>query len=178
MSRIGKKPIEIPSKVQLNFDEDVLRVKGPKGEMKIDMPKGIEYKIENNVLTFSRNGDTKELRALHGLVRSLVFNAIEGVSKGVKKVLRIEGVGYKAEMKGKNLVLSIGFSHPVLIIPPEGIEFSSPNATTIEVSGYDKHLVGETAAVIRKLRKPEPYKGKGIRYDGEYIRRKAGKTAG
>jgi len=177
VSRIGYKPIEVPNKVQLNLDESVLKVKGPKGELNVKIPNGIKYNLENNVLTFTRDDDTKQLRSLHGLTRSIVWNAIDGVSNGVKKVLKIEGVGYKVEMKGKNLVLSVGYSHPVVVIPPEGVELASPNPTTIEVSGYDKQLVGETAAVIRKLRKPEPYKGKGIHYDGEYIRRKAGKTA-
>ncbi len=177
MSRIGKMPITVPKNVEIKRDGNRLLVKGPKGELSVDLPKGIDYKLENGVLEFVRASEDKKTKSLHGLVRALTANAIEGVSNGIKKVLKIEGIGYKAEMAGKNLSLSLGFSHPVVVLPPEGITFAAPNPNTIEVSGIDKQLVGETAAVIRKLRKPEPYKGKGIRYDGEYIRRKAGKTA-
>lgn len=176
MSRVGLKPINIPEKVQINLQDKHLKIKGPKGEMGIDVPEGITVNNDAKVLSFARKDDTKSLRALHGLTRALTANAVAGVSEGVKKVLKIEGVGYKVEMKGQYLLLSLGFSHPVLVIPPYGVSLASPNPTTIEVSGIDKQLVGQTAANIRKIRKPEPYKGKGIRYENEYVRRKAGKT--
>lgn len=178
MSRVGLKPIDIPAKVLVNLQGTTLKIKGPNGEMDVALPDGIEFKNENNSITFARRDDSKSLKALHGLTRALTANAITGVSLGIKKVLKVEGVGYKVEMKGKNLMLSLGFSHPVVVIPPAGVIIASPNANTIELSGPDKHLIGETAAVIRKLRKPEPYKGKGVKYEGEHIRRKAGKTAG
>jgi large subunit ribosomal protein L6 len=178
VSRVGLKPIDIPDKVQVNLQENTLKIKGPKGELDVTIPVGIEYKNESNVITFARQNDSKQSKSLHGLTRALTANAVDGVSNGIKRVLKIEGVGYKVEMKGKNLMLSLGFSHAVLIIPPEGVEITAPNVNTIELNGRDKQLIGETAAVIRKLRKPEPYKGKGIRYDGEYVRRKAGKTSG
>jgi large subunit ribosomal protein L6 len=178
VSRVGLKPIDIPGKVQVSLQDTSMKINGPKGELFVTLPDGIEYKNENNSITFSRRDDSKSLKSLHGLTRALTANAVAGVSEGIKKVLKVEGVGYKVEVKGKNLMLSLGFSHPVLVIPPDGISFTTPNANTIELTGTDKHLIGETAAVIRKLRKPEPYKGKGVRYDGEYIRRKAGKTAG
>lgn len=178
MSRVGLKPIDIPAKVQVSLQDSFLKVHGPNGEIELALPEGIEYKNENNVLSFSRLDDSKSLKSKHGLIRALTANAIVGVSTGIKKVLKVEGVGYKVEMKGKNIMLSLGFSHPVLVIPPDGVTIASPNVNTIELTGYDKQLIGETAAVIRKLRKPEPYKGKGVKYEGEYIRRKAGKTAG
>jgi len=177
MSRIGYQPLKIPEKVQANFKDNVLNIKGPNGEIRLEIPKEITYKQEDDTITFDRVNDEKSVKSLHGLTRSLVGNAVEGVTEGVKRRLKIEGVGFKAEMNGDRLVLSIGYSHPVLVIPPEGIKLAAPDATTIEVEGADKHLVGEMAAVIRKIRKPEPYKGKGIRYENEYIRRKAGKTA-
>ncbi|MFH1050923.1 MAG: 50S ribosomal protein L6 [bacterium] len=176
MSRVGLKPIDIPDKVQVNLQDNHLKINGPKGELGIDIPDGIIVNNEAKVLTFARNDDSKTMRSLHGLTRALTANAVLGVSEGIKKVLKIEGVGYKVEMKGKNLMLALGFSHPVLVIPPDGVQIASPNPTTIEVSGIDKQLVGQTAANIRKIRKPEPYKGKGIRYEGEFVRRKAGKT--
>ena len=176
MSRIGKKPIEIPSKVQLSIEENLMKVKGPKGELSMKLPEMIEYKLENNILTFGRHDDDKKIRSLHGLTRALASNVINGVMNGYSKTLQINGVGYKAEMKGKRLILSLGFSHPLLVIPPDGINFESPNSNTIIVSGIDKQLVGQTAAVIRDIRPPEPYKGKGIRYENEYVRHKAGKT--
>lgn len=176
MSRVGLKPIDLPSKVQVSFQDNFLKFKGPKGELGVHIPEGIEYRNDANVITFARKDDTKALKSIHGLTRALVANALEGVTEGIKKVLKIEGVGYKVEMKGKNLMLSLGFSHPVLVVPPPGVQITSPNPNTIELSGISKAHIGETAAVIRKLRKPEPYKGKGIRYEGEYVRRKAGKT--
>ncbi|TAL69475.1 MAG: 50S ribosomal protein L6 [Bacteroidetes bacterium] len=176
MSRIGKKPINIPPKVQVSFDDRTIKAKGPKGELALKLPEPIDVNIENNVITIVRPNDEKKVRALHGLSRALTANVIEGVVNGYTKTLQINGVGYKAEMKGKRLMLSLGFSHPVLVIPPDGIDINSPNPNTIIVNGIDKQLVGQTAAVIRKLRPPEPYKGKGIRYENEYVRHKAGKT--
>lgn len=177
MSRIGKKPIQIPKNVQVSFEGNLLKAKGPKGELKIEIPKEIEFKLENNEITFSRPNDMKQVRALHGLIRSLANNVIEGVTNGFKKVLQIEGVGYKVEMKGNNLLLALGYSHPILIIPPSDIEIKSPAPNQIHIHGIDKQRVGQLAARIRELRPPEPYKGKGIRYEGEYIRRKAGKSS-
>lgn len=177
MSRIGKKPIQIPNNVQVSFDGNLLKAKGPKGELKLEIPKEIEFKFENNEITFSRPNDLKHVRALHGLTRALAFNVVEGVSNGFKKVLQIEGVGYKVEMKGNNLMLALGYSHPILVIPPKDIEIKSPAPNQIHIHGIDKQRVGQLAARIRELRPPEPYKGKGIRYEGEYIRRKAGKSS-
>lgn len=177
MSRVGKKPITVPDKVQVDIKDKVLMAKGPKGVLMLDIPAEINYTFENKTLTFSRECDEKQIRALHGLTRALANNVIEGVINGFTKTLQIEGVGYKAELKGKKLFMTLGYSHPILIIPPDGIEFVVPNANTINILGIDKQLVGMIAAKIRKLRPPEPYKGKGVRYEGEYIRRKAGKTA-
>ena len=176
MSRVGKKPITVPDKVKIAFEGNLLKAKGPKGDLQLELPSVIEHKYENNVLTFSRSSDDRNVRALHGLTRALANNLIEGVNTGFTKNMQVEGVGYKVELKGKNLMLFLGYSHPILFIAPEGIQFSSTSPTIFMVSGIDKQLVGETAAKIRKLRPPEPYKGKGIRYQGEYIRRKAGKT--
>lgn len=177
MSRIGKKPIEIPKDVQVEFKDRTLIVRGPKGELSITIPNGIEYSYQNQRLTFSRTDDDKKVRAAHGLTRAIVNNMVQGVREGFAKTLQIEGIGYKAEMKGKSLMLTLGYSHPILFIPPDGITIESPNPTTIVVKGIDKQVVGEVAAKIRMLRPPEPYKGKGIRYLGEYARRKPGKSA-
>jgi len=176
VSRIGLKPLQIPDKVQVVIKGNHISVKGPKGELSHNIPEPIEYKLENNVLSFSRPNDDKKVRALHGLTRALTANLVTGVSTGFTKALKIEGVGFKAEMKGKYLFLSLGYSHPILVVPPQGIEIQTPTATSIVVSGMDKQLVGEVSARVRKLRPPEPYKGKGVRYEGEYVRRKAGKT--
>lgn len=176
MSRVGKKPVVVPQKVQVTIKDGVLAAKGPKGELSVNIPEQIKYTFEDGVITFSRESDEKHIRALHGLTRALTFNAVEGVSNGFIKNLQIEGVGYKVEQRGKNLMMSLGFSHPVLIVPPAGIEVTATSVTAITVSGIDKQMVGAVAAKIRSLRKPEPYKGKGVRYVGEYIRRKAGKT--
>ncbi len=178
MSRIGKNPIEIPLGVEVNINEGTFAVKGPKGKLSVNIPEVIEHKIENNILSFSRVNEEKKSKSLHGLIRSLVFNAIEGVSKGFTKTLKFEGVGYKVELSGDRLLFRLGFSHPVLILPPDGISFEVPKTpiNTIYIKGADKQLIGEIAARIRKLRPPEPYKGKGIRYEGEFIRRKAGKA--
>ncbi|MGA2297903.1 MAG: 50S ribosomal protein L6 [FCB group bacterium] len=176
MSRIGKKPINIPDKVQISLKDGVVKTKGPKGELDFTLPEGINCNVENNILTVVRPNDEKKIRSLHGLCRSIIANNVEGVSNGFSKTLQIIGVGYKAELKGKKLLLALGYSHPILILPPEGIEFLSPNPNTIIVNGIDKQLVGEVSAIIRKMRPPEPYKGKGIRLENEYVRRKAGKT--
>lgn len=177
VSRIGKKIIVVPDKVQVKIEDRLLKAKGPKGELSFRLPEEIDYVFENNTLSFSRQNDLKHVRALHGLTRAEVYNAVFGVSEGFTRTLLIEGVGYKVEMKGKNLVLSLGYSHPTLLIPPDGITIEAPTPSQIKVSGIDKHIVGLVAAKIRSLRPPEPYKGKGIRYEGEYIRRKAGKTS-
>lgn len=178
MSRIGKKTVEIPDKVKITITGNVISVKGPKGELSALLPQGIDYKLENNELTFSRNSDEKEIRSLHGLVRSLTANMVQGVTEGYTKTLDIVGVGYRAEAKGKNLLLTIGYSHPIYLMPPDGITLVTPTPTQIVISGIDKQMVGQVAAKIRSFRKPEPYKGKGIKYSNEQIRRKAGKTAG
>ena len=178
MSRVGKKPIEVPAKVQVTIKDRTLKAKGPKGELSLNIPENIDYTFENNVITFARNSDEKHVRALHGLTRALAFNVVEGVNNGFTKTLQVEGVGFKVELRGKNVMLSLGFSHPVLVVAPAGIELGVPALNTITIHGIDKQLVGQVAAKIRELKKPEPYKGKGIRYQGEYIRRKAGKTTG
>lgn len=176
MSRVGKKPIVIPANVKVSFAGRTLNAKGQKGELSLDIPEVIDYSFENNTITFSRSSDDKKVRALHGLTRALANNVVEGVNNGFKKILQIEGVGYKVEKRSNYLLLSLGFSHPCLIVPPNGIELNIESNNVISVAGIDKQLVGAVAAKIRELRKPEPYKGKGIRYQGEYIRRKAGKT--
>jgi len=178
VSRVGKKPITVPNNVQLSFADGILTVKGPKGTQVVPIADGISFNNENGTLTFQRVNDDKKVRALHGLSRALTFNAIEGVSNGFQRNLAIEGFGFKAEMRGQKLLLTLGFSHPILVIPPAGVELATPTVTTIQVKGISKHDVGEVAAKIRSIRPPEPYKGKGVRYEGEYIRRKAGKSAG
>jgi large subunit ribosomal protein L6 len=178
VSRIGLKPIQVPDKVQMTMDGKNIKAKGPLGELSVNVPDGISYTFEDGVINFTRENNLKQNRALHGLARALTNNIVEGVTTGFTKVLKIEGVGYKAEMKGDRLLLSLGFSHTILVIPPQDLSFETPSATIIKVFGIDKQLVGQVAAKIRQLRKPEPYKGKGIRYEGEFVRRKAGKTAG
>jgi large subunit ribosomal protein L6 len=178
VSRVGRKPIEIPTGVTVTLDGQTLRVKGPLGELSMDIPDGISCQRDGNQLVFTRSSDEKHIRALHGTARALAANLITGVSKGFEKQLELQGVGYRVELRGKNLVLSLGFSHPVVFIPPDGITISVASPTQFSVKGIDRQLVGQVAAVIRKIRPPEPYKGKGIRYVGEYVRRKAGKAAG
>lgn len=180
MSRIGKKPIELPKGVDLVINGNLVTVKGPKGELKRTVPPQISVVKEGNVVSIRPNNDADDTRALHGLTRALLANMVKGVSEGYQKVLEIgaESVGYRAEMSGNKLVLYLGYSHPIEFPPPPGIAFTTDAKTrTITVSGIDKELVGEVAAQVRKLRPPEPYKGKGIRYQGEVIRRKAGKAA-
>ncbi|CCH66126.1 LSU ribosomal protein L6p (L9e) [Richelia intracellularis HM01] len=177
MSRIGKRPISVPEKVQviINSTNNIV-VKGPKGELSRQLPVNINLSQEGELLMVNRRDDTHQSRQLHGLCRTLVANMIEGVTQGFQRRLEIIGVGYRAQLQGKSLVLNIGYSHQVQIAPPEGVEFAVENNTNVIVSGYDKELVGNTAAKIRGVRPPEPYKGKGIRYLGENVRRKAGKT--
>ncbi|KAA9018668.1 50S ribosomal protein L6 [Niallia endozanthoxylica] len=176
MSRVGKKPIEIPAGVTISFDNNTVTVKGPKGELSRSFNPDIEIKVEDNVITVSRPSDQKEHRALHGTTRALLSNMVEGVSKGFEKSLELIGVGYRAQKQGKKLVLNVGYSHPVEIEPEEGIEVEVPANTKIIVKGTNKERVGALAANIRGVRPPEPYKGKGIRYEGEFVRRKEGKT--
>ena len=177
MSRVGKAPITMPDGVKFELKGNVVTVTGPKGKLtqKIDPVMSVEQ--DDGVLTVERPSDSRRDRAMHGLTRSLINNMVIGVSQGYGKTLQIEGVGYRAELQGKNLVLNVGYSHPVVFEPPKDVSFQAENrGKTIIISGIDKQVVGELAAVIRKQRPPEPYKGKGIRYDGEIIRRKAGKA--
>lgn len=178
MSRIGKQPVPVPSGVTVGLDGLTVNVKGPKGELTQTMPEGVTITQEGDEIVVTRNGESRDERSRHGLVRSLIANMIEGVTNGYVKKLEMVGVGYRAAKKGKDLELQVGFSHPVLIEAPEGITLESPIQTEIIVSGIDKTLVGQVAANIRKVRPPEPYKGKGIKYEGEVVRRKAGKAAG
>jgi large subunit ribosomal protein L6 len=178
MSRIGKQPIEIPDGVQVSVaDGNVVTVTGPRGELSQGMHETMRIVVEDGTLRVERPDNLGESRSLHGLTRSLVANMVEGVTKGFEKRLQIVGVGYRATLKGKDVELQVGYSHPVLVPQPDGIEFEVPAPTQIVVRGNDKQLVGEVAANIRKIRKPEPYKGKGIRYENEYVRKKAGKAA-
>ena len=177
MSRIGKQPIEIPNGVSVVIDGQTIRVEGPKGSLTQDFPKTIEVVEEDNQILINIPEDyTKQQNIDHGLFRSLIANMVLGVTEGFSKTLQIEGTGYRAQKQGNNLVMNLGFSHQVTMEDPEGIETETPNERTIIVKGIDKQLVGLHAANIRKWRKPEPYKGKGIRYEGEYVRRKVGKT--
>lgn len=178
MSRVGKKPIVIPDGVKITQEGNFLKIKGPKGELERQIHPNISVDIAENQVIVTRPDDTKQNKSLHGLSRALVQNMVTGVTDTYKKTLDIVGVGYKAELKGKNLLLNIGYSHPIFIIPPEGISIETPTQTQIIVSGIDKQLVGLVTAKIRSYRKPEPYKGKGIKYSDEHIVRKAGKTAG
>ena len=178
MSRIGKLPISVPAGVEVNINGSEVSVKGPKGELTQTFSSLLSIeKGEDGAITVSRPNDEREARSMHGLTRTLINNMIIGVTEGYSKTLELVGVGYRATLKGKNLELSLGFSHPVFVEAPEGITFECPDQTKIVISGIDKQKVGQTAADIRKYRKPEPYKGKGIRYQGEHIRRKEGKAA-
>jgi large subunit ribosomal protein L6 len=177
MSRIGKKPIPVPASVTVSIEPELVRVNGPKGELTERIPRDITVDREGEELIVKRPTDRGEHRALHGLTRSLVANMVAGVTDGYVRTLEIHGVGYRAQLKGKGLELSLGFSHPVSIPAPDGIEFEVPQPTRVVVKGISKQLVGEVAATIRKQRPPEPYKGKGIRYEGEYVARKVGKRA-
>lgn len=178
MSRIGRKPIEIKKGVTVEISDGTIRIKGPKGELTQNYDKRINITIENNQVVLTRSSDEKQVRALHGLYRALIQNMINGVTDGYTKKLEIVGVGYRAEWKGRGLQLALGYSHPIFFIPPKEVKIEVPAPTNIVVSGIDKQLVGQIAAKIRSFRPPEPYNGKGIRYEGEQIIRKAGKTAG
>src|ERR671922_1859763 len=177
MSRIGKLPIEIPAGVDVEIDDGLVRVKGPKGELSQTVSRDLTFEREDGQLIVKRPTDRGEHRALHGLTRSLVANMVQGVTEGFEKRLEIQGVGYRAQLQGKKLVMTLGYSHPVEVEAPEGIDFEVPAPTQIVVRGISKQAVGEVAANIRKKRPPEPYKGKGIRYRGEYVARKVGKRA-
>ncbi|GGB49432.1 50S ribosomal protein L6 [Virgibacillus dakarensis] len=177
MSRIGLKPIQVPDGVEVKFDGNTVTVKGPKGELARSFDSDMKIVMEDNVITIERPSDHKDHRALHGTTRSLIANMVEGVSKGFEKKLEIIGVGYRAQKQGNKVVISAGYSHPVEIEPEDGIEIDVPKNTQLTVKGIDKELVGAVASNIRAIRPPEPYKGKGIRYEGEYVRRKEGKTA-
>jgi large subunit ribosomal protein L6 len=176
MSRIGKRPITVPAKVQVTLDGTKVFVKGPKGELSRDLPQAVSVSQDGEILQVNRRDDSRTARQLHGLCRTLVANMVEGVSTGFQRRLEIQGVGYRAAIQGRNLLLNMGYSHQVQIVPPDGIQFAVEGTTNVIVSGYDKEIVGNTAAKIRAVRPPEPYKGKGIRYAGEVVRRKAGKT--
>jgi large subunit ribosomal protein L6 len=177
MSRIGRMPIQVPSDVQVTIRGSEVTVKGPKGELTRTFHRDISVRLEDNELTVARPTDHRLHRSLHGLTRALLANMVQGVHEGFRKELEIQGVGYRAQSEGDNLVLSVGYSHPVQIAPPPGITLSVDKSyRNITVEGVDKELVGRVAAEIRAVRKPEPYKGKGIRYVGEYVRRKAGKA--
>jgi large subunit ribosomal protein L6 len=178
MSRIGKQPVAVPKGVDVAVDGQNVKVKGPKGELSLEVHPQMSVVQEDGELRVTRPSDHPRERALHGLTRALLANMVEGVTDGFSRTLEIQGVGYRAEKKGNSLNLALGFSHPVVYDPPEGVTIEVPNQTTIVVQGADKQAVGQAAAVIRGFRPPEPYKGKGIRYQGEQVRRKAGKTAG
>ncbi len=177
MSRIGRQPIEVPSGVEVSVDGSRVTVKGPRGTLEQSFHPEVRIVLDDGVVRVERASDDGFHRALHGLTRTLIANMVEGVTKGYEKRLEIVGVGYRAALKGEDLELAVGFSHIVPFPSPQGIEFEVPAPTRIVVRGNDKQLVGEVAANIRKIRKPEPYKGKGIRYEGEYVRKKAGKAA-
>ena len=176
MSRIGRLPIDTPTGVTVSVDGRAVAVKGPKGELSITVARPIEVSVEDNQVVVTRPDDERESRSLHGLTRTLINNNIIGVTQGYTKGLEVVGTGYRVQQKGSNIEFALGFSHPVLVEPPAGITFTVEGNNKVTVSGIDKQAVGETAANIRKIRKPEPYKGKGVRYAGEVVRRKAGKA--
>ena len=176
MSRIGNKVIVLPAGVEVTNNDNVVTVKGPKGELTRKFSKDIEIRVEGTEVTLHRPNDSKEMKTIHGTTRALLNNMVIGVSEGFKKELEMRGVGYRAQLQGSKLVLAVGKSHPDEVEAPEGITFELPNPTTIVISGISKEVVGQTAAYVRSLRSPEPYKGKGIRYVGEYVRLKEGKT--
>lgn len=178
MSRVGREPIPVPTGVTVTIDEKLVKVNGKLGELERTLPKGISVSIDNGIVSVHRSGDSREQRAFHGLSRALLANMIAGVNEGFLKNLEIVGVGYRCEQRGKAIQFAVGFSHRVIFIPPDGINIKVNTTTSFTVNGIDKELVGEVAAKIRAIRPPEPYKGKGIKYQNEYIRRKAGKAAG
>jgi len=177
MSRIGRQPVPIPGGVNVKLDGRSLTVKGSKGKLALEVHPELKVEVEDGTISVKRPSDAPNHRALHGLVRSLIANMVEGVTDGFSKTLEIVGVGYRADKQGQGITLNLGFSHQVQYDPPDGVELEVPNQTTVVVRGPDKQKVGQTAAEIRGFRPPEPYKGKGIRYQGEQVRRKAGKTA-
>ena len=177
MSRIGKQPIELPAGVNVAISPGRVQVNGPLGELSQNVPQRMQIEQDDGTIVVKRPTERGDDRALHGLTRSLVANMVEGVTKGFEKRLELQGVGYRASLRGTDLELNVGFSHPVVIRPPQGISFEVPEATSVLVKGIEKQQVGEIAAQVRKVRPPEPYKGKGIRYEGEYVRRKVGKRA-
>src|SRR3954453_11968915 len=177
MSRIGKRPIEVPAGVIVSIDPGRVTVSGPKGELRQEVPARMKVAQEDGTVTVARPTERGEDRALHGLTRTLIANMVEGVTNGFEKRLEIQGVGYRATLQGTDLELQVGYSHPVRVKPREGVSFEGPTPSQVMVRGIDKHVVGQTAAEIRKVRPPEPYKGKGIRYEGEFVRRKVGKRA-
>ena len=177
MSRIGKEPIAVPAGVDVSVDGSRVSVKGPRGQLEQTFHADMRIMLEDGTVRVERPSDERDHRSLHGLTRTLIANMVKGVTQGYEKRLEIVGVGYRAVLKGADLELAVGFSHPVSFRPPEGIEFEVPAPNRIVIRGIDKQLVGEIAANVRKVRKPEPYKGKGIRYEGEHVRKKAGKAA-
>jgi len=177
MSRIGKKTIHVPESVSFSLKNKAAMISGPKGELEVKIIKGIDVQLNDNQISVSRSSDDRKYRSMHGTIRQLIANAVKGVSDGFTKELEIRGVGYQANMQGNKLHLQLGYSHDIFFETPEGINIGA-NRTEISVAGYDKQLVGEVASKIRSFRKPEPYKGKGIRYKGEYVRQKQGKTVG
>ena len=176
MSRIGRQPIPVPGGVDVNIDGRKITVRGPKGELSHTVAAPIDVRVDDGTITVTRPNDQNTIRALHGLTRALVNNMVVGVTDGYRKTLEIVGVGYRVQARGKNLEFSLGYSHPILVEAPEGITFNVERPTVFSIEGIDKQKVGEVAANIRKLRKPDPYKGKGVRYQGEQIRRKVGKA--
>ena len=176
MSRVGKRPIDIPQGVKVQKKDSAVYVEGPKGKLDYSLPQGINVDIKDNIIAVTRSSDNKQQRALHGLARALVANMVKGVAEGFSKQLEIIGVGFKAQLSGKKLILNLGYSHPIEYQTPDGITIETPKPTQITVKGIDKQAVGEVAAEIRDFYKPEPYKGKGVRYVGEYVRKKVGKT--
>lgn len=177
MSRIGRKPVPVGKGVKIEKSGEKITVKGPKGELSAKFPSSLSLEIKDAEVVVTRSSDVKSQKALHGTWRALINNLVKGVSEGFQRKLEIVGVGYKAEMKGKKLQLNLGYSHPILFIPPVGVKIETPIPTNILISGIDKQLVGQVASKIRSFRPPEPYKGKGVKYEGEFIRRKAGKAA-
>ncbi|RMF88514.1 MAG: 50S ribosomal protein L6 [Nitrospinota bacterium] len=175
MSRVGKRPIPLPPGVEVSIEQDTVEVRGPKGVLRHTLPRTISARVEGQMLLVERANDSKESKSLHGLTRTLLANMVHGVSEGFQKRLVIEGIGFRAQLMGSHLQLSLGYSHPIIYPAPEGIEFEIADRNAIVVKGIDKQLVGSVAAEIRSLRPPEPYKGKGIAYADEYIRRKVGK---
>ncbi|MFP4132727.1 MAG: 50S ribosomal protein L6 [Halothece sp.] len=176
MSRIGKLPIPVPEKVEITIDDTMIKVKGPKGELEQTIPDFVTITQENSQILVNRVNDSRKARERHGLARTLIANMVHGVSKGFEQRLQIQGVGYRAQVQGRNLILNVGYSHPVEITPPEGLQIAVEKNTEIIISGINKELVGNLTAKIRAIRPPEPYKGKGIRYLGEQVRQKAGKA--